>query len=230
MEQACQAIAHTDYFKADQLATKALIAARKLDDFATMARICLPLLEARRQIRQQALDAGMVALVKTKADLPKPLKPGCYFLKPPMIGRDGHTLRASALRRRVPVSVLTREPLTRKGLWPIVATGPLVVRLQVTPPWPVKRVESSISKDDDERLPSIEWFAATSQALGDAAIRQLDPNAHPHWRVDDLLDVLDAHSENEQLIQALAQVCKAAVGTPPPTLPRQRSIGHPYSF
>jgi hypothetical protein len=163
-------------------------------------------------------------------DLPRPLRPGCYLVQPPLIGREGRRIRETADKKAVPVCVLTREPLTRSGKWPVVAVGPLVVRVQVDPPWPVERVERSPSKDADDRLPPAEWFAGASEALGDAAIAKLRHNDHPHYQVDDLLDYLDAHPEHEKLHQALAAACRAAVGTEEPVLPRRRGIQDPYSF
>ncbi|MBK7404040.1 MAG: hypothetical protein IPJ41_05275 [Phycisphaerales bacterium] len=230
MERASVALGEGAYAEAERLAQRCLRSARAWLDFVRMARIVLPLQEARRQIREQAMDAGPVALVRTPGDVPRPLRRGCYLLQPPMIGRDGRSLRETAARKAVPVCVLAREPLMRSGQWPVVAVGPLVVRVRVDPPWPVERVEQSMSKDRDDRLPPREWFASTSEALGDAAIARLVPGDHPHYRVDDLLDFLDAHPEHEKLHQELEAACRAAIGTAEPELPRRRGIDDPYSF
>ena len=230
MERASRALGEGDYFEAERLSLRSLLGARSTLDFERMARIVLPLQEARRQRREQALDAGPVAALRSGRDAPRPLVPGCYLVQPPMIGRDGRTLRETADRKGVPACVLTREPLTRAGKWPIVGVGPLVVRVQVDPPWPVQRVEDSPSKDHEERVPAREWFAGASEALGDAAIARLVPGDHPHYRVDDLLDFLNAHPEHEKLHQALEAACRAAIGTEEPELPRRRGIDDSYSF
>lgn len=230
MERASRHLASAEYFDAERLSLRSLRAARTNRDFERMARIVLPLQEARRQKREAAFDAGAVALIRSGTDVPKRLRAGCYLVQPPMIGRDGRSLRETLDRRQIPASVLTREPLTRKGLWPIVGVGPMVIRAQVAPPWPVERVEGSISKDADTRLPPAEWFASASEALGDAALGALAGGDHPHYRVDDLLDFLDAHPEHEKLHQALEQACRAAVGTPEPTVPRRRGLDDPCSF
>jgi len=230
MERASLALAATDYFEVERLSLRSLGAARLACDFERMARICLPLQEARRQKREQAWDAGPVALVRSTGDVQRPMRPGCYLVQPPLIGRDGRQLRETADRKGVPVSVLTREPLTRAGKWPIVAVGTLVARVQVDPPWPVERVEDSVSKDADVRLPPLAWFAAASEALGDAAIARVNPADHPHHRVDDLLDFLDAHPEHEKLHQALEAACREAIGTEEPLLPRRRGVDDPFSF
>ncbi|MDQ7013407.1 MAG: hypothetical protein Q9O74_05870 [Planctomycetota bacterium] len=230
MERASRHLVECEYFDAERAAARALRAARERNDFERMARICLPLQEARRQKRDSAIDTGPVALVRAQRDLPKPLVSGLYLLQPPMIGRDGRSLRDTLDRRRTPASVLTREPLTRTGKWPIVGVGPMVIRVQVDPPWPIERVETSMSKDDDDRVPPTEWFVRASEALGDAAIAALDAGDHPHYRVDDLLDFLDAHPEHEKLHQALADACRAAIGTDEPLLPRRRGLDEPAGF
>jgi len=230
MERASRHLVGCEYFEAERVADRALRAARQFGDFERMARICLPLQEARRQKRDQALDIGPVAIIRAQRDLPSPLVPGAYLLQPPMIGRDGRSLRDTLDRRKTPASVLTREPLTRTGKWPIVGVGPMVIRVQVDPPWPMARVETSVSKDEDDRLPPTEWFVRASEALGDAAIAALDERDHPHYRVDDLLDFLEAHPEHEKLHQALATACREAVGVEEPLLPRRRGLDDPSGF
>lgn len=230
MERASEALVACDYFRSERLCIQALAMARRTEDFERMARICLPLQEARRQKRDTALDAGPVALVAHPHDMPSPLRPGCYLVRPPMVGRDGAAVRESLDRRGVPACVLTREPLTRAGRWPIVAAGPMVVRVQVDPPWPVERVETSPAKDDETRLPPAPWFASASEALGDAAIAALDLTDHPHHVVDDLLDFLSAHPEHEKLHQALEAACRRAIGAEPPVLPRRRGLDDPTGF
>lgn len=230
MDRACRHIASAEYFEAERVSLRCLRGARANLDFERMARIVLPLQEARRQKRGSALDAGMVAVVRAPDDLPRPLTAGCYLVQPPMIGRDGRSLHETLDRRGTPASVLTREPLTRRGTWPIVGVGPMVVRTQVDPPWPIERVESSPSKDAEQRLPPVEWFAEAGEALGDAAIAALTPGDHPHYRVDDLLDFLDAHPEHEKLHQELEAACRAAIGVAEPVLPRRRGIDDPFGF
>ena len=51
MEHASEALARCEYFLCERLAGEALGAAREKNDFERLARICLPLQEARRQIR-----------------------------------------------------------------------------------------------------------------------------------------------------------------------------------
>jgi len=139
MERASRALIGRDYFAAERLCLEALEIAHKACDYERMARICLPLQEARRQKRDLAADAaarGAIFPVDDELPAPGTLRPGCYLVRPPRVGLDGRMLRELADRREVPVIVVVREPRTRAGLWPIVALGPVTIRAQVPPPPP----------------------------------------------------------------------------------------------
>lgn len=232
MERASGALSATRYFEAASDALNALRRARRQDDFERMARICLPLQEARRQIRLLGAEAagGRVAVVSHAADVPRPLSAGCYLIQPPMIGADARVLRQMAYRARVPVSVLAREPLTRKKMWPIVGVGEISVRVQVAPPEDLERVEDRITKDAFDGVVPVAWFEGAGEALGDSAISKVDESLHPHWKVDELMEALDAVPEHERLHQALAEACRGAVGVPTPKGRRPSAMDNPFSF
>ena len=63
MERATEALVQTSYFEAERMANKALGMARQINDFDRLARITLPLQEARRQRVLQAFDAGMIRIL-----------------------------------------------------------------------------------------------------------------------------------------------------------------------
>ncbi len=236
MDQASNALVQTEYFAAEKLCVRALRQAHKAGDFERLARICLPLQEARRQRRMLALDSGLRLTLSTNPD-PKSLLPGFYLVQPPLIGLDARNLRESLFAAGTPALVLAREPMTRAGLWPVVAVGSggltdtLTLRVRLAPPAGVTPRETGITRDHAEEPPSAEWFIAASEALGDAAIAQIPPDLHPAWRVDDLIRALDAHPDHEKLHQRLAEACRAAAAAPPPVGTRRRAIhDHPYSF
>jgi len=235
MERASAALAETRYFDAATDALNALHRARRDNDFERMSRICLPLQEARRQIRQAATEAALAApgtarLISHASDVPRPLEPGCYLIQPPMIGADARVLRETAFRSRTVVSVLAREPLTKKKLWPIVGVGEISVRVQIDPPVPLERVDGRITKDDFQADIPLAWFEHAGEALGDSAIAKIDDELHPHWRVDELMEALDAVPEHEKLHQALADACRSATGTEEPTGRRPSAMDNPFSF
>ena len=211
MERASGALGRMEYFQAEELSLKALLRARGRDDFERMARICMPLQEARRQIRQIALDAGLRPVV-TKMPGTEAIEAGCYLLEPPRIGIEARHLRERAARRGVAVMVLAREPLTKAGLWPVVGVGdgdpfPVSVRTRVQPP--------------EGGVPTVEWFVAAQEALGDAAIAGINPKWPADHRVDDLLELLPAVPDHEKLMQALARTCGEASVSGVSEMPRR---------
>lgn len=234
MDRASLALAETRYFEAANDAAHALNRARRANDFERMARICLPLLEARRQIRQSATEsvdaANPVRLIAHPNDVRGALVAGCYVIQPPMIGADARVLRETAFKRRIPVSVIAREPLTRKGLWPIVGVGEISIRVQIDPPVPLERADDRITKDSFDGEIPLAWFEAAGEALGDSAIEKIDPGLHPHWRVDELMEALEAVPEHEKLHQALAGACRAAIDEGEPVGRRPSALDNPFSF
>lgn len=221
MEDASQTLSAGRYLAAAALCRDALLAARRRNDFERMGRICLPMLEANRYIRQDALDTGVVRVVRSSADIPEMPDASCYLFAPGFIGADALRFRQAANDAGIGVFVLTREPTTAKGQWPIVSVAERVVRIRIDSP-----------KND---TPTVNWFALAAEQLGDRAIADAmaagnedEPRA---WVVDDFLDRLDACPEHEKFIKALADACRAAIGEPPPRGKRRRGlIDDPYSF
>ncbi len=197
MERAEAALRRSQWFEAERLAVSALELARAQDDFSTLARVTLPLQEARRQRIQEALGARKLTILNADITEEMPLKPGCYLVEPPTVGADARRLRLAALRREVPVAVLCREPLSRMGRCPVVAIGQMTVRARIAPP-------KSWEK------PDLKWYAEAMEQLGDAAIEMLDTGLELDRQVDFLIAALDAVPDHEKLHQALASTCREA--------------------
>lgn len=221
MEKASAALLHTDYFKAEDLCLKALTKARRGRDFERLSRIILPLQEARRQRRHEAFDCGHRAVLSKLSDVKAPHPAGVYLLRPPIIGIEATIVRATAFRKKIPIAVLVREPLTSSGNWPLVLTVPeRSIRIQVPAP-----------ESDETIAPTAAWFMASIEALGDAALSSLDPKDPAQWRVDDLLEFIEALPEHEKLHQRLAVECRAAMHEPEPIEERFRGFrGDQNSF
>lgn len=134
MERASAMLVDRRYFDAEREAVQALALAYAHRDYERMARILLPLQEARRQKRDLAVDAGEVRVVEGELPATEELRAGCYLIRPPRVGVDGRALRELADRAEVPVVVVVREPTTRDGLWPVVSIGPVTIRTKVRPP------------------------------------------------------------------------------------------------
>lgn len=222
MVHAAQARSDGDWLHSAMLCRDALQIARSRGDFELMSRICMPMLEAQRGLRFEALESGSIHVISKGEDLQEGPKPGCYLFAPNLVGADAKQFRAAANNAGIPVFVLTREPQMSNGLWPIVGVGERVVRIRIEPP-----------KNQDQIDP--QWFNYASEQLGDQAIEDAkkagEPDDPAAWLVDDFLDRLDACPEHEKFLMALAEACKEAMSMPTPTIVRRRAlINDPYSF
>lgn len=221
MEQATEALTRGRYLEAALMCRETLMLARSENDFERMHRICMPMLEAQRYLRQDALDSGVIHTIARSTDIPETPGPECYLFAPNFVGADALRFRNAAHDAGIAPFVLTREPTTSKNQWPIVGVAQRVVRVRIDPP-----------KDD---TPTVRWFSEAGEQLGDQASRDATAAGEPDdpraWIVDDFLDRLDACPEHEKFIMALAQACADAVGQPRPTTKRRRGlIDDPYSF
>jgi len=204
MEEASAALNDGRYGDAERRASEALGAAFAAGMHALMARILLPLQEARRQRVAFAADAGPIRIVDHRISSEGLPDDGCWVIQPPLVGADARRLRNDAIVAGRRVAVLCREPLTRDGLCPIVAVGPTIVRT---------RFEAA--EEGPERPPSHAWFAAALEALGDEAIATVNADLTPARRVIALFDRLETVVDHEKLHQALADACRDAANAPP---------------
>lgn len=203
MDLAQRALQETHYFECEHAAAEALALAHATRDFDRMTRILLPLQEARRQIRLLAADTKKLHVLSQPVAEDAPIKPGCYLIEPPLVGADARDLHDRATREEIPVMVLAREPAVkslkldrRPGDWPVVMIGPVTIRAYVTPP----------AKDK----PTLEWYLAACEALGDRAIAEADREDDAFSLVEDLYERLQTLSDHEKLHQELEAACRAA--------------------
>ncbi len=210
MERAEAAMRRRAWFESERLASKALSIARAADDFDAMARILLPLQEARRQRLAEAFETKKVLLIAEAPNEQTQVSPGIHLVEPPLVGADARRFRLLALEQEVPVAVVCREPITRMNECPVVAIGPVTIRTKIAPP-----------KKPSAPTPS--WMAKALEQLGDSALENLDPGMDLLKRIDHLLNCLETHPDHERVHQALAELCRegARVGlrTPPPVTP-----------
>jgi hypothetical protein len=237
MERASTLLVSTRYFDCERLCLRAFALAFRARDFERLARICMPLQETRRLIRQQATDAaaaGAVRVLSGSADFSGPSAPGFYLVQPPLIGADARRLRELLWHRQVPSLVLAREPMTQSRKWPLVAVGEKSYRVQVAPPdgveWTGQGVRRDAPTPGATGLPTVPWFLAAAEALGDAAFASIDPKLPAAWRVEDITKALDAFPDHEKLHQHLADACRATLHEPEPPFPRPRVDPLPNSF
>ncbi|MGA1043873.1 MAG: hypothetical protein ACO3ZY_01510 [Phycisphaerales bacterium] len=210
MERAEAASRRRAWFEAERLAGKALAIARAADDFDAMARILLPLQEARRQRLAEAFETKKVRVLAEAPNEQTQVSPGIHLVEPPLGGADARRFRLLALEQEVPVAVVCREPITRLNECPIVAIGPVTIRTRIAPP-----------KKPSAPTPS--WMAKALEQLGDSVLENLDPGIDLLKRIDHLLNCLETHPDHEKMHQALAEFCREAarlgLRTPPPATP-----------
>jgi hypothetical protein len=211
-EQAARAVQQVRPLEAERFATQALALARDECEFARMAGIVPTLHEARRQHIDAAVDAGRMTILETPFTEEIDIEPGCYLVRPPLVGADARRFRLLAFNREIPVAVVCREPRARIGLCPVVAiSAGVTVRMKVDPP---------VDPDD----PDVDWFLDAMDALGEAALETVDPQLEAVKRIDALLARLDAVPDYHGLHASLEQACREAhealaaeAGGPPST-------------
>lgn len=225
MDQASLALVRREYFLCERLALSALRKAHAVADYDRIARIALPLQEARRQKRTLALDTGAVFLIDDTVPFGRQLLSGCYLVAPPRVGADGRMLRENADAREIPVVVVVREPTTRDGRVPVVAIGPLTLRVRVAPalaPNPLTAPPFGMPTPPRHApLPPPEWFVTACEALGDSAISSALELASHSARVDALIQRLDTLPDHEKLHQALMDAARQAARS---ATPKKRNL------
>ncbi len=129
MERASAALATGAYFECETLTSEALELAHLAKDWDRMARILMPLEEARRQKRLTAADTGKIHRIDSVDELlaMDSIESGCWLLEPLIVGAHGREFRARADAQGVAVIVIVREPETQLGDWPLAMLGPVVV-------------------------------------------------------------------------------------------------------
>jgi hypothetical protein len=197
-KQAAKALKRSRWFEAERLSLQALDLARDEREFERMASIGPLLYEARRQQIDTAADTGRMTILETPFTEEIKIKPGCYLVRPPLVGADARRLRLLAFGREVPVAVLCREPRAAIGLCPVVALGGgATVRMKVDCPL-------------DPDNPEIDWLLDAMDALGEAALETIDPAQEVVRRIDALLARLDTVPGDQGLHACLERACLEA--------------------
>lgn len=214
--------------RAEQLCERALARLRSssltIGAIAAIDRVALMLARARGDRIERAFDAARVRVLSRPSDMPDEPRDGCYLVQPPMIGLQGRRLGQSLASRGVHAVVVTREPMTASGLWPIVVVGERTVRARVDPPAGVVRTGDGITGDRLEGVPGCAWFAGAVASITRAGLDGVDADEPAAWRVLDLLELLDAHRDAAELCAQLAEVCHEAAHQPMPTGVRRRPL------
>ncbi len=200
MEKASAALAAGHYFECERLADESLHKAWRSEQFDLVARITLPLQEARRQRRIEAVEADAIHMVEERgvipghADCSTALQAGCYIVQAPNVGADARQIRLAALEQEIPVIALACEPMSQLGLLPIVVVGPSALRTKVKPPAAF----------------TASWCLSAIDALTNEGLAMVDRTRPAAKQVDRLLDLVDSLPESELLHQELAHAAEQA--------------------
>lgn len=200
MEKASQALQNGQYFLCEKLASDSLRKALIRGDYHQIARIVLPLQEARRQLRLLAINSGRVTIIEElTAAVIDSLQPGCYIIAPPGVGADSRHLIDMAQKAEVPVISFSIEPRTSTGLLPVVAVCSVIIRTKV----PLV----------DYSAINTAWCLEAVEALANDALASLDPDIDIFRRLGELAAMLDALPASEKLHQELADTALQASKT-----------------
>ncbi len=198
-------------------------------DYAGIASLAETLRNSRAVIREMALEAGAVSVINRIAQLQETPQSGCVLVTPPLVGAEGRGYRDDAWTRQIAVLLVTREPRTKAGLWPVVAVGEGSHRGYVQPPPGVREVPATVCRDEMSSLPEPDWFLSASKAIGEAVLKKTAELEHPSWRVEDLLNAVLAHPDDEAIHDALAEAALEAARTEEPEGTRPDS-SDPFCF
>ena len=195
MEDASAALVAGEYFHSEQLAAKAMQIAFWREDWGTVARIAMPLQEARRQRRLMAIDANRIFVFdKNPPSGEEPLEPGCYVICAPCVAADARRINEAGRDQRVPVIALACEPKTQLGLLPVAVVGLTTIRAKMKPPHAF----------------TPKWCLQAIEALTQSALETFDPGRAVHRQVEDLVEKVMTLPDSELLHQKLAAVAHNA--------------------
>jgi len=230
METASEALARMDYLVCEQLCQQALAIARSRHHWDYYARILLPLQEARRQRRMIAAE-GVVRLgTDNLGSNPvlwlRRLNAGCMVVTKPHTCKDAVELAQAVRRQSLCVEVLWADNPASDRCWTLRSfAGPNISYVIPAPPapwvntWmapdtpdrPIQTASSQASQNPGAPQP-VDWFLEACEALGDAALEQVQTPVGNPRRVRLLERCLQVVTDHEILHQALGDAARALRG------------------
>lgn len=187
MDRASEALVQTRYFDTVDLCHDALTLAWDNDDFDRFARTVLPLLEARRQIRQHACDAAVEGGIQRAAPDGAFSGTGLYLVEGDALAAA--TLRAAADRSRTPAFVIAADDL------------------------PPGTDAGAITNAPGEA--GVRAFQDAAERIGDALIASAEGEPGERLRVETLWRRLQRAPEHEKLHQRLEEAARAIARAAP---------------
>lgn len=205
MERASQRLTDMDYLGSEALCVEALAMAKQAGNWTGYARIVLPLQECRRQRRMIAADTSVQ--LGTNACWNDP-RDGCVAVTPPLDRAAAQRLAADARQQGRFVEVLWCAPEPGAKTWTLATVGDIEVSCTVPAPqadW----LNQRLADGDEGFLAAGHWFIEASEALGDAAVAQVDAPLGSLERIEALERRVAAVGDHEILHQRLAEAARA---------------------
>lgn len=231
MQQASTELVAMRYLDAERLCLAALEAAVETRSWSYVARILLPLQEARRQRRMIAADTAVQLGTAEADDLAAWMESsetrggpdGCLLATPPCTIADarGALQRIREQNRYAEVLFAETEVETDIDLdddtpWRVVSLLDPQVRVELPAPCPAWQGRPLRPGDADWHPPAAtveaptpaDWFLDAAERLGNAAIASASGIADPRERFHELYRRLEAAPDHELLHQALADAAR----------------------
>ncbi|MEM9418304.1 MAG: hypothetical protein AAGA25_04500 [Planctomycetota bacterium] len=205
MQNASQKLTEMDYLDSEALCLEALALAKGAEDWTAYARIVLPLQECRRQRRLTAADTAVQ--LGTNACWNDP-RDGCVAVTQPLDHITAHSLARDAVENQRHVEVLWCDNAPDSASWTLGTLGDIEVRCSVPAPDP-EWLNKRLSPGDDGFAAAGHWFIEASEALGDAALHQVEAPLGSLERVEQLEAMLAMVGDHEILHQRLADAARA---------------------
>ena len=222
MERASQALVRMDYLSAEAQCLDALRRAREAEQWAYYARILLPLQEARRQRRMIAAEGTIRLGTRHQpaaiTDWLRDLDAGCLVLTQPATADQARALESEARRTQRYVELLLADNAPDADRWTLRAfRGPAVTCTLAAPPaawrdaWlqPGERPDPGADAALDAHYTPADWFIDATEALGDAALQQVQHPRGSAQRISELEQMLEVITDHEYLHQYLADAARA---------------------
>jgi hypothetical protein len=217
MERASEELAAMHYLPAEAICQTALSSARQAGDWDLYARILLPLQECRRQRRMIAAEGvariGSNLLSGDLLDAWGGRQAGCLLVTLPHTPAEALRLHEHARQKQWHVEVLYAPQLVDAGSPRTITlhsfAGPSVTATTAAPP------ETWRERWLDPRTPRVagklpgDWFIDAGEALGDAALKQVQAPPGSAERVDQLEQRLATAPDHELLHQHLLAAARA---------------------
>ncbi|XAL99642.1 hypothetical protein OT109_18940 [Phycisphaeraceae bacterium D3-23] len=209
MQTASQALTDRDYPRCETLCVEALALAREAANWTDYARVVLPLQEARRLMRQAALEGKIRLGTADCAGCPDALldglDAGCLVITAPHSAEQAQQIAQDAAGQ--PIEVLYAEP-AGDAIWTL--RGLSGTDYTADRPAPSADWQSHWTPGGSgTALTAAHWWMEASEALGNAALASITAEPGTVERVTQIEAALSAVGDHELLHQALADAARA---------------------